>query len=94
MKGHLTIALHGLLLSHCVHLGVENDATLADQILEEDAHSDCEDGDEESDAVFELEDGELGLGNKAYAYCGRQKTEDNVVLSRPRSKLTRSSIHF
>ena len=69
LKGHLIIGLHGLFLRHCVHLGVINDSTLADQILEEDAHSDCEDGDE--DAVFELEDGELGLGDKVY--CGRQQ---------------------
>jgi len=66
MKGHLIIGLHGLILKHSAHLGMQNDTVIMDTIMEEDGRADCDDGDEE--AMWELEEGEWGLGDKAY--CG------------------------
>ena len=43
-----------------MHLGVENDTAIMHAIMEEDDRADCDDGDE--DTMWELEDGEWGLG--------------------------------
>ena len=67
MKGHLIIGLHGLILKRSAHLGVDNDTGVMETIMcimEEDGRADCDDGDE--DAMWELEEGEWGLGYKAY----------------------------
>ena len=73
MKGYLIIGLHGLILKHSAHLGVDNDTGVMETIMcimEEDGRADCDDGDE--DAMWELdhEEGEWGLGDKAYCmFC-------------------------
>ena len=66
LKGHLIIGLHGLILKHSAHLGVDNDTLIMDAIMEEDSCVDCDEADE--NAMWELEEDEWGLGDKAY--CG------------------------
>ena len=80
MKGYLIIGLHGLILKHSAHLGVDNDTGVMETIMEEDGGADCDDGDEDAIAMWELEEWEWGLGDKAYCsiaqmLCGNRPEE-------------------
>jgi len=65
-KGHLIIALHGLILLHTFHLGVDNDDTIMDVLI--------------AGGLWSIEPGEWGFGDKAYIaierlLCGNKPEE-------------------